>query len=289
MKKLIAIILSITLLFSFMALPASAELGDSDQSININEAKSIFERIADIFHELVAKMFKVFGLDCPLCKNHDGYGEAEGDGDFNYAEIAKMYNDAVNNLKANRKTLTIVHIPDINIVDISGLSNSNIEKIKSFLKSNDILGKNLKTHDIKNNESAKISALIPPKNREACLSGAYVNYVDYYKKSDDTKIEFKLKDSESKYDGTTTTAPEGFSQVIDYVNFGEVDLGIGEITSADISYKNTSVKATLDVNSKVKSLKTSYEISIDAVVENGGNISHLKMVFDCSDEYNITY
>ena len=46
MKKLIAIILAITLLFSFAALPVSAELGDSDNSLTLNEAKSIFERIA---------------------------------------------------------------------------------------------------------------------------------------------------------------------------------------------------------------------------------------------------
>ena len=109
MKKLIAILLSVTLLFGCMAIPVSAELGDSDQSININEAKSLFERIADVFHDLVAKLFKVFGLECPLCENHDGYGEAEGDGDFNKAEIAKKYNDAVNELKAHRKTLKIEH------------------------------------------------------------------------------------------------------------------------------------------------------------------------------------
>ncbi len=287
MKKLIAIILSITLLFSFMAIPASAELGDSDQSININEATSIFERIADVFHNLIANLFKIFGLDCPLCENHDGYGEAEGDGDFNYAEIAKMYNGAVNNLKANRKTLKIAHTSNVKKLEVSGVSTAIKNTLDNLLE--DVLGRNENTYTFKNNESAKISALIPPKNREACLSGAYVNNINYYKEGDNSKIEFTLMDSKSKYDGTTTTAPEGFCEVLDYLNLGEIDLGIGEITSADISYKDTSVKATLDVNSKVKSLKTSYEITVDAVLEGGSNTSHLKMVFDCSDEYNISY
>ena len=134
MKKLIAIILSITLLFSFAALPVSAELGDSDATININEAKSLFARIADIFHDLIAKLFKAFGADCPLCENHDGYGEAEGDGGFNIAEVAKMYSDAVNKLKSWNKKVEIDHTIDVKIIKIEGLSLTNQDKFNNLLE-----------------------------------------------------------------------------------------------------------------------------------------------------------
>lgn len=287
MKKILAIILSITLLFSFMAIPASAELGESDASISISDVKSIFERISDVFHELIAKIFKAFGADCPLCENHDGYGEAGGDGDFNKAEIAKQYNEAVNQLKAHKKTLKIEHISNVKKVELSGATLSLQKAINDILE--DMLGRNDETYTFKNNESAKISALIPPQDREATLSGAYVDYINFYKANDDTKIEFELMDSKSTFNGTSTILPDGYSEVLEPINLGSFDLEDCEIIHAEITYADTSVEAVLNVNGKVKSLKTASVITINATVETNSGKSVVTLILDCADEYKITY
>ena len=285
MKKLIAILLSITLIFGCMAIPVSAELGDSDNSININEAKSIFERIADVFHDLVAKLFKVFGLDCPLCENHDGYGEAEGDGEFNKAEIAKKYTDAVNTLKAYRKTLKIEHSSNI---------KTKVEEAPSSIKKvlenvlNSVSGSDTETLSFKNNESAKISAIIPPSDKEAKLSGAYVEYINFLNYNDDTKIEFRLKEATSTFDGTETTLPEGYSDVLNPINLNSIS-EVVDIIHADITYSNTDVEAVLDYNAKVKTLKTSSTITVNLTVQAGDTPSVVKVVIDCADEYQMKY
>ncbi len=285
MKKFIAIILSITLLFSFMALPVSAELGDSDASININEAKSIFERIADVFHNLVANLFKIFGLDCPLCENHDGYGEAEGDGDFNKAEIAKKYNDAVNQLKAHKKKLTITH---------KSYMKPTVEEAPSSIKKaienvlDNFAGNDIETLTFKNNESAEIAAVIPPSDKEANLSGAYIDYINFQNYNDDTKIEFRLMDSESTFDGTKTTLPEGYADVLNPVNLDNLSDVIA-FTHADITYTDTNVEAILNINGKVKSLKTSTTITVNATVKTGATPSVVKIKLECADEYNMNY
>lgn len=287
MKKFLAIILALTMMFSFAAMPASAELGEPDTSIGINDAKSIFEKIADVFHDLVANLFKAFGMECPLCENHDGYGEAEGDGEFNKAELAKQYNDAVNELKAHKKTLNVEHISNIKKVELSGTTLSLQSSINSFLK--DMLGRNEQTHTFKNNESAKISALIPPEGRESQLSGAYVKEISYYKSNDDAKIKFTLKDSESTFNGTTTTNPKGYIEVFEPINLGAYDFDDFEIIYADITYSDTGAEAVLNSNNKLKSLKTFSTITINATIETSKGKSPITLVLDCSDEYTITY
>lgn len=285
MKKLIAILLSVTLLFGCMAIPVSAELGDSDQSININEAKSLFERIADVFHDLVAKLFKVFGLECPLCENHDGYGEAEGDGDFNKAEIAKKYNDAVNELKAHKKTLKIEHISyfKATIEEAPASIKKTLEKVFDAVS-----GYDTETLSFKNNESAKISAIIPPSDKEAKLSGAYVDYANILNYNDDVKLEFRLFDSTSTFDGTATTLPEGYADVLNPVNLDSI-AEVVDIIRADITYSNTNIEAVLNTYNKVKTLKTSSTITLDLTVKTGDAPSVVKLVLDCADEYQIKY
>lgn len=290
MKKFIAIILSITLLFSFMAIPVSAELGDSSTpTVSTGTIKSVFERLSDVFHNLIANIFKAFGQDCPLCENHDGYGEAGGEGDYNYAEVAAKYNEAVNALKAHKKTLKIEHISNINyeLQDASGVSESVRKAIKDFFE--DYKGKNHNLYEFKRSESAKISALIPPSGKAAALNAAYLNFISCYFVNDKTKIEFELMDSKSSFDGTTTTNPEGYADVLDPINLAEYDFGSGKIKKADIAYKNTTVEATMNSYNQVENLKTSSEITFDVTFELNGKTSQFTIVVDCANEYQMSY
>ena len=296
MKKLIAILLSLTLLFSFMAMPVSAADKITDTSADVivgigsvlgsGTTKSIFATISDAFHNFIATVFGIFGLDCPLCENHDGYGEAGGEAEYTKAELAKIYNDAVNKLKSYRKNLKIEHTTNVKKVELSASSTTAKNAVSAVL--DDYLGKDETTLDF-SNQSAKISALIPPTGREAQLSGAYVDYIEYYKANDDRRVKFQVAESFCTYNGTTTDAPTSLKEVFECINFGEYDLGSVKVINADITYKNMTFDATIDMNNNLKNLKTSYELTIDAKVKVNGSESQVTLVLNCADEYNVIY
>lgn len=290
MKKLLAIILSITLLFSFMAVPASAA---SDQFDGVSDSSSgitsLFERIGDGFHDIIAKIFNVFGLDCPFCENHFGYGEAGGEGGLNKAEVADKYNTAINNLKNYRQGMKMLVTTDVSytVEEVSGVTSAVNTVIKNFLE--DYKGVNYKNYTFKAGEKAKISAVVPPSGKEAKLDAKYVSDINLYNVDDKTKIDFKLMDADSHYDGTSTTAPQGFDGVIDYIDLAEIVPGAGVIKSADISYKNTSVEATIDVYNNIENLKISTDITLDITFELNGRTSQFKLFIDSVEEYEMTY
>lgn len=286
MKKLIAIILAFTLLFSFTALPASAELG-TDTGVNINSAKSIFERIADVFHDLVAKLFKVFGMECPLCENHDGYGEAEGDGGFNKAEVAKKYNDAVNALKAYDRKVTVEYIKDRRptLVQAPGTLNKKVENIlKEYKIIND-----LTTRNFERNQSKEITKLLPPSDRESQLSGNYLKYIKPLIEGDNTKIEFEFEEAVSKYENAVTTAPNGYSEAFDYINLAEYEFDGISLEKAEITYKDAKVEALLDGYERVTYIKVQALIVIKATVVEKGAEQLIEVELSSTDTYNIIY
>lgn len=290
MKKLIAIILSITLMFSFMAVPASAALDNSsDTSISTEGVKSIFERIGDVFHNLIARIFKIFGLDCPLCENHDGYGEAGGEGEFNKAEAAAKYNEAVNQLKAYKRPIKIKHTSNLDneLQEVSGVTAAIKNIIEDVLE--DFEGKNISVHNFGYGDSDKISNVIPPYGKEAKLNGAYIDYINYTHYNDKVKIDFRLNDSESHFDGTNTTSPVGYSDVFEPINLSEIELGTGKIKSADIAYRNATAEAVINEYGNVEYLKTDVEITVDVTIELSGKTSQFKIVSHCVDEYEMTY
>lgn len=290
MKKLLAIILSIILIFGCMSVPATA-VGDqfdgvSDSSSGIT---SFFERIADGFHDVIAKIFSVFGLDCPMCDNHFGYGEAGGEGELNKAEVAEKYNTAINNLKTYRKAVKIVHESNLSyeVEEVSGVSAVVKTVIANVLE--DLEGKNYKNYSFKAGESAKISAVVPPSGKSAALDAKYLDYINLYNKNDKTKIDFKLMDGVSSYDGNNTTEAAGYTGVIDTINLAAIVPGAGAIKKADISYKNTTVEATIDVYNNIELLRISTEITLDITFELNGNTSEFKIIIDSVDEYEMSY
>ena len=82
-----------------MAMPVSARLGnvgESDPSYVESATISIFGKIGDFFHNAIAKVFSIFGADCPLCDNHYGYGAAEGEGGYTKEEVLSVLPDLPN-------------------------------------------------------------------------------------------------------------------------------------------------------------------------------------------------
>lgn len=78
MKKLLALLLSIVMMFSIVALPTSAS-NETDCNINvenvvdkIDEAETFLEQIYNFVHNIVHTLSKMFDFDCPFC---DGKSE----------------------------------------------------------------------------------------------------------------------------------------------------------------------------------------------------------------------
>ena len=114
--------------------------------------------------------------------------------------------------------------------------------------------------------------------------------VDDFKNIPDVSegLEFRLFDSTSTFDGTATTLPEGYADVLNPVNLDSI-AEVVDIIRADITYSNTNIEAVLNTYNKVKTLKTSSTITLDLTVKTGDAPSVVKLVLDCADEYQIKY
>lgn len=80
MKKLLAVLLSLVMMFSVVALPASAatetagEISVENIENTIEEAFDVFEAIFNLVHKIVHTLSEIFDFDCPFC---DGSADVE--------------------------------------------------------------------------------------------------------------------------------------------------------------------------------------------------------------------
>lgn len=291
MKKLIAIILSITLIFSFMAVPASAKvgnLGESDPSFTESVTVSIFDKIGDFFHNLIAKIFGIFGADCPICDNHYGYGDAGGEGGYNKEEAAKMYNDAINKLKKHNTTVRIDYAKDVSTSVIEEAPTGSMKNlVESILKN--LSGRTESGKNFTYNEQAKINSLVPPSDRDSALSGANVKEISVNKINDTTKIEFVLNEVEAYYDGTSTSGDAVYASVLNPVNIAAYDFGTGiYVTDANLIYDNVKVEAVLDSYGRIVSFKAVSDIDIGVNAKAGISFSTAVSV-SIVEEFTVKY
>lgn len=80
MKKLLALLLSVVMMFSLVALPASASTETkTDDAIGeiestVNEAFDVVEAVFNLVHNIVHTLSEIFDFDCPFC---DGKADTE--------------------------------------------------------------------------------------------------------------------------------------------------------------------------------------------------------------------
>ena len=269
MKKLIAIVLALTLMFSFMAMPVSAKLGnvgESDPSYVESATISIFGKIGNFFHNLIAKIFSAFGADCPLCDNHYGYGAAEGEGGYTKEEVAKMYNEAINTLKKYNKEVRIDYAKEITAEVIEGAATALLRnKVNAAIK--EIKGRVESGKTYTYNSQAAINNLIAPAGKDATLSGANVSNISVNRINDTTKIQFTLNDVDAFYDGTTTTGDGVYASILKPINFATLDVGTEIVVkNANILYRNVKVELVIDSYGRPISFTsiTDYTVSVEA-------------------------
>ena len=87
MKKVIALLLALMMLFTIVTPVASVAYAADDNSAAVStveeqgekeESKSFFEKISDFFHNIFAKIAGIFNAKCPICgKKHDDDNDAD--------------------------------------------------------------------------------------------------------------------------------------------------------------------------------------------------------------------
>ena len=274
MKKIIAIVLALTLMFSFMAMPVSARLGnvgESDPSYVESATISIFGKIGDFFHNAIAKVFSIFGADCPLCDNHYGYGAAEGEGGYTKEEVAKMYNEAMNTLKQYNKEVKIDHAKEITAEVTEGASTASLrKKVDAALK--EIKGRVESGKTYTYNSQAAINSLIAPAGKNATLSGENVSSISANRVNDTLKIQFTLDDVDAYYNGTTTTGDGVYASILKPIDLATLDVGTEiVVTSANILYRNVKVELVVDSYGKPISFTAITNYTVSAEAKDGKN------------------
>ncbi|MBQ4267296.1 MAG: hypothetical protein IJB93_03805 [Clostridia bacterium] len=84
MKKLLAVLLSLVMMFSVVALPASAatetagEISVESIEKTLEDAFDVFEAIFNLVHKIVHGFSEIFDFDCPFC---DGKADDDTAGD----------------------------------------------------------------------------------------------------------------------------------------------------------------------------------------------------------------
>ena len=72
MKKLLALLLSVIMMFSMVAVPVSANNGNTETSVEsigtaIDETITLLEKIYNLVHGIVHPLSEMFDFDCPFC------------------------------------------------------------------------------------------------------------------------------------------------------------------------------------------------------------------------------
>ncbi len=294
-KKSLALILSLIIAVSVATVPASAvnvyeenyynglvEIYDFGNA----EDKNFFQKIADLFHWYIARIFVYFEADCPICGEHFAVPTL--------ADSAESYyNSAINGLKAYKDKVTIEKKRTVNIemIDVPAQVIQSIltpiaESISGTTKTTYIFENGVDT------EGRKITDVIQPLGRNAELTkeGVYssVAFSNAYAEKV-TAITLNLISETSIFDGTVIHNPIFNSSVIEPVNPGILELGPVNIIQAELTYPETSASIIFDDEGNAKTIKIS--IPVDATFT--GKAAMIAFNASChaeiTEEYNVTY
>ncbi len=284
-KKLIALLLSFVMLFSF-AVPVFAS-ADTQVSAVAEEGitVSVFSRIKEIFHSIVERIMKLIGRECPLCKNEGAELPSAKE------EIAAAYNDAVNSLKEYKGKVTVIKSTDIDI-EISDLlpqvAKTIIEAVAETLE-----GRTVNTYVFRNgtdSDNVKLTDRITPCGREASLDAAGLVSASSKKYGSGSVIEFQLKNEVAHYDGTNVTVDAVYNRgITDTLNPAVLDLGPVTVTQAEIAYPCTSVRAELDSEGRLVRLSVELPVEMDAVCKTSVISVRTVILTTVKEEYIFSY
>lgn len=293
-KKLSALLLVLTMLFTLGSVPASAvNVYEDNKFQGYNEVydygneedKNFFEKIKDTFHWYIARLFFYFDADCPIC------GEHFLPPDLVNAE--DCYNDAVNALKNYKGTVTVkrVSTTDISVNDVPSVVASVIGPVCENLAGTTentytfIAGKTL--------DGKAITDVVEPMGRKANLSaeGVHGSYTKFT--SDELipqSLSIQLVSEAERFDGTSmvNVAPHNAS-VMETINLGALDLGPIKIHEAEGTYTGTEIYAGFDSFGRITSIKLVRPYDLYATGKTGPINATVHVSAETTEEYTITY
>lgn len=262
MKKLTAIILSIIMVFSFTAVPATAAAEDSGVAV-VAEEVNIIEQIINFLHEFIAGVFEMLGLDCPFCEAH-----GEDFSDAGAEDVAVMYNNAINNLKNYQKSVKMEKRSTVDLEIANCPGGDTVRSIvEEVIKSFEGTTTDEQYYILGENTNGKLSNQIPPAEKEAYLTASAAQSITLSEKNGKQIIRVKLKDGKGTYDGTTTVDPQGYAGVIDTLNLGALDIGPMAMRNAEILYSGVVIEAVLDSEGRVVSLETNMPFAFEGTAQ----------------------
>lgn len=293
-KKLSALLVVLTLLFSLGSVPASAvNVYEDNKFHGYNEVydygneedKNFFEKIKDTFHWYIARLFFYFEADCPIC------GEHFLPPDLVNAE--DCYSDAVNALKNYKGTVTVkrVSTTDIQVQDmpdaVASIVNSVCEKFSGTTENTYtfISGKTL--------DGTAITDVVEPMGRNAGLSAEGV-YGSFTKFTGDELIpqslRIQLVPEAERFDGTSMIdVAVHNASVMETINLATLDLGPLKIYEAESSYPGTEIYAEFDNLGRITSIKLVRPYDMVATGKTGPISVTAGFHIEQTEEYTITY
>lgn len=294
LKKLSALLVVLTLLFSLGSVPASAvNVYEDNKFCGYNEVydygneedKNFFEKIKDTFHWYIARIFFYFEADCPIC------GEHFLPPDFVDAE--DCYNDAVNALKNYKGTVTVkrVSTTDISVNDAPSVVASVIGPVCENLAGTTentytfIAGKTL--------DGKAITDVVEPMGRKADLSAEGV-HGSFTKFTGDELIpqglSIQLVSEAERFDGTSMVNVAAHNaSVMETINLGALDLGPIKIHEAEGTYTGTEIYAGFDNLGRITSIKLVRPYDLYATGKMGPINATVHVFAETTEEYTITY
>ena len=215
MKKIIAIVLALTLVLSLAACGAKTDAPAADDK---TDAPSSDAPAAD------AKL--------PSTK----------------AEIAEAYNKAINGTKQYKGT---VHMNKVSTIDIKITDCPGGDMVKSIVQPvvDKFAGTTTKDIDYSNGVSAEGNEFyraITPAGRDAALTEAGIANATATAEGDGYKMVITLVAEKSTFDGTNTVNPVNHEAVMDPLNLATLDISPLTISAADMSYPGATIEATVD-------------------------------------------
>lgn len=289
MKKLIALILSVFMLFTCVMPVCAAETG-SELSSEVSQVQpvSIIEKITDFFHRLIEKLFFLFGLDCSWCSGK----EEETVIPENVKEIVSCYNSGINSLKNYKGIVAVKKTEDVASVigDCPAVAASIINEVaESFT------GITENTYTFSGGVTAQgesITDKVDPYGREACLSQDGVACATSEAlEGGKSRISLVLAEEKAVFDGTSNISEtEHNFSVGKTVNFAQIDFGGPiDVNSADITYTATTLDAELDAKGRITSLKIYTPVSMLVAMDVAVISMTVTAKAQITTEYTFTY
>ena len=292
-RKIVAMVLSLVIIFSISAVPVSAKnIYEENQFMGLievydygnEEDKNFFEKIKDTFHWYIARIFIYFEADCPICGEHFFPPEISATVDY--------YNNAINSLKAYEGVVTIkkVSTTDVAVVNVPSTVASIVNQV-----CNNFAGTIENTYTFtsgKTVDGVAITDVVEPLGRNATLTekGIYGSHAKINAEANIPRsLRIQLESETESFDGTSTVNAVHNASVIKTINFATLDLGDIKITSADTTYPGTQIYAQFDDLGRITSLSLERPFESRTTAKAASVSMTLNFKVDMSEEYTITY